>query len=356
MERALDFLHLDMDAFFAAVEEKDNPKLKGHPVIVGGRSDRGIVTTCNYEARKYGIHSAMPIFMAKERCPHGIYVPGRMKRYQEVSRQVFQILRGITDRIEPLSIDEAYMDISGMDRTPEDMAAHIKARVMEETGLTLSIGVSFNKFLAKLASDWNKPNGFMKITEDMMPDILFPLPVSKVYGIGSKSKKRLNDIGIYTVEDLYTLPEDFLVDMFGRGGKEIYDRIRGVARRLVTTSRVRKSMGVERTFRETRDRRLLLERLREYSMELEKDLNTRNIHGRTLTVKIKDEDFSSHTRSRTFNHYISDGEEIFALASILFGEMEWDKSLRLLGVSVSNLMDRTMEQLSFLGEEKIQQY
>ncbi|MCR3956395.1 MAG: DNA polymerase IV [Gudongella sp.] len=355
METSMDFLHLDMDAFFAAVEEKDNPKLKGHPVIVGGRSQRGIVTTCNYEARKYGIHSAMPIFMARERCPHGIYVPGRMKRYQEISRQVFQILRGITDRIEPLSIDEAYMDISGMDKTPEDIAALIKTRVMEETGLTLSIGVSFNKFLAKLASDWNKPDGFMKITGDMMPQILFPLPVSKVYGIGSKSRKRLNDIGIYTVEELYSLPEDFLIDMFGRGGKEIYDRIRGVDRRTVTTSRERKSMGVERTFRETRDRKLLLERLREYSLELEKDLESRNIHGRTLTVKIKDEDFQSHTRSKTFNHYISGGDEIFTLASILFGEMEWDKSLRLLGVSLSNLMDRSMEQLSFLGEEKVKQ-
>ncbi len=354
METSLDFLHLDMDAFFAAVEEKDNPKLKGHPVIVGGRSDRGIVTTCNYEARKYGIHSAMPIFMAKERCPHGIYVPGRMKRYQEISKQVFQILRGITDRIEPLSIDEAYMDISGMEKSPEEIAALIKARVMTETGLTLSIGVSFNKFLAKLASDWNKPDGFMKITQEMMPEILFPLPVSKVYGIGSKSRKRLNDIGIYTVEELYRLPEDFLMDMFGRGGKEIYDRIRGVDRRIVTTTRERKSMGVERTFRETRDKKLLMERLREYSMELEKDLESRNIHGRTLTVKIKDEDFHSHTRSRTFNHYISHGEEIFNLASILFNEMEWEKSLRLLGVSLSNLMDRSMEQLSFLGEEKIQ--
>ncbi|MGM0397227.1 MAG: DNA polymerase IV [Bacillota bacterium] len=353
MSASLDFLHLDMDAFFAAVEERDNPSLKGHPVIVGGRSDRGIVTTCNYEARKYGIHSAMPIFMAKERCPHGIYVPGRIKRYQEVSRQVFSILRGITNRIEPLSIDEAYMDISGMETTPEEISTMIKDKVLKETGLTLSIGVSFNKFLAKLASDWNKPDGFMKITEDMMPEILFPLSVSKVYGIGSKSRKRLNDIGIYTVQQLYELPEDFLVDMFGKGGKEIFDRIRGVDWRKIETTRERKSMGVERTFRETRDKKLLLERLKEYSMELEKDLQGRDIHGRTLTVKIKDEAFQSHTRSKTFNHYISDGDEIFSLASTLFGEMEWDKSLRLLGVSISNLMDKNMEQLTFFRDEKI---
>ena len=352
MSASLDFLHLDMDAFYAAVEEKDNPSLKGHPVIVGGRSDRGIVTTCNYEARKYGIHSAMPIFMAKERCPQGIYVPGRMKRYQEVSGQVFGILKGITQRIEPLSIDEAYMDISGMVATPEEIAALIKARVKKETGLTLSIGVSFNKFLAKLASDWNKPDGFMKITQDMIPEVLFPLPVNKIYGIGSKSRKRLNDIGIYTVEQLYDMSEDFLVSMFGKGGKEIYDRIRGVDKRQIETTRVRKSIGVERTFRETRDKKLLIKNLKEYSNKLEKDLKSRNIHGRTLTVKIKDEDFQSQTRSKTYNEYISGADEIFSLASILFEEMEWDKSLRLLGVSISNLMDRDMEQLSFFEKQE----
>ena len=267
---------------------------------------------------------------------------------------VFQVLRGITDRIEPLSIDEAYMDISGMSKSPEEIAALIKERVYRETGLTLSIGVSYNKFLAKLASDWNKPDGFMEIREHMIPELLFPLPVGKVYGIGSKSRKRLNDIGIYTIKELYSLPEEFLVEMFGKGGKEIHDRIRGVDRRKIETARERKSMGVERTFRETRDRKLLIKKLEEYSMELEKDLKQRNIHGRTLTVKIKDEDFESHTRSRTYSHYISDGEEIFRLAQGLFGEMKWDKSLRLLGVSISNLMDRSMEQLSFFGDEKIQ--
>ena len=223
----------------------------------------------------------------------------------------------------------------------------IKARVKKETGLTLSIGVSFNKFLAKLASDWNKPDGFMKITQDMIPEVLFPLPVNKVYGIGSKSRKRLNDIGIYTVEQLYDMSEDFLVSMFGKGGKEIYDRIRGIDKRQIETTRVRKSIGVERTFRETRDKKLLIKNLKEYSNKLEKDLKSRNIHGRTLTVKIKDEDFQSQTRSKTYNEYISGADEIFSLASILFEEMEWDKSLRLLGVSISNLMDRDKEQLSF---------
>ena len=351
MDSPLDFLHLDMDAFFASVEEADNHLLRGKPVIVGGRSQRGIVTTCNYEARKYGIHSAMPIFMARERCPHGIYLPGRMSRYQEVSRKVFSILREITPRIEPLSIDEAYMDISGIEMKPEELAAMIKERVLEETGLTLSVGVSYNKFLAKLASDWNKPNGFMKITEDMMPQILFPLSVGKVYGIGAKSRKKLEDIGIYTIEDLYGLSEDFLVDFFGKWGKEIYDRIRGIDPREIETTRERKSIGVERTFRPTRDKKLLDKFLMDYAKELEDDLIKRNLHGRTLTVKIKDEDFESHTKSRTYHRYISDKDEIYELSRTLFDEMEWDKSLRLLGISLSNLMDKNLHQLSFLEDE-----
>ncbi|MDY0234964.1 MAG: DNA polymerase IV [Gudongella sp.] len=354
MSSPLKFLHLDMDAFFAAVEERDNPELKGHPVIVGGRSNSGIVTTCNYIAREYGIHSAMPIFMAKERCPHGIYVSGRMDRYREVSKEVFRVLRTITPIIEPLSIDEAYMDISGFDKTPEEISDRIKKMIYDETGLTLSIGVSYNKFLAKLASDWNKPDGFMKITEDMMPELLFPFSVGKVYGIGRKSKERLNQIGIYTIEELHSLSKELLIDLFGKSGNEIYNRIRGIDNREIQVTRIRKSMGVERTFRATRDKKILLEKLLDYSIELSNDLSTRNLHGRTLSVKIKDEDFEIHTKSRTFVHYIWEEDEIYELSSMLFSEMEWNKGLRLLGVSISNLMDRDLTQLSFFMSRKKQ--
>ncbi len=347
MSQDLNFLHLDMDAFFAAVEEIDNPKLKGHPLIVGGRSNSGIVTTCNYIAREYGIHSAMPIFMAKERCPHGIYVPGRMDRYRQVSKEVFKALRTISPTIEQISIDEAYMDISGFTITPEEISDKIKKLIYNRTGLTLSIGVSYNKFLAKIASDWNKPNGFMKITEDMMPELLFPFSVGKVYGIGAKSKEKLNQIGIYTVEDLYSLSKEFLIELFGKGGEEIYSRIRGIDKREIQTTRIRKSMGVERTFRATRDRKLLLEKLSLYSRELSEDLAIRNLHGRTLSVKIKDEDFKTHTKSRSYGHYIWEEDEIYTLGATLFSEMEWDKGLRLLGISISNLMDRDQSQLSF---------
>ena len=179
-----------MDAFFAAVEELDNPRLKGKPVIVGGSSNRGIVTTANYEARKYGIHSAMPIFMAKARCPHGIYVPTRKDRYSEVSRQVFDILHEVTDLIEPLSIDEAYLDISHIDMDAVKVAEIIRSRVFNRVGLTMSIGISYNKFLAKIAADWKKPNGLTLIDRDMVPEILLPLSINKVYGIGPKSEKK----------------------------------------------------------------------------------------------------------------------------------------------------------------------
>lgn len=224
-------IHVDMDAFFASVEQHDNPEYKGKPVIVGGLSERGVVSTCSYEARKYGIHSAMPMYMAKKLCPHGIFLSARRKRYEEVSAQIFDILYSITPLVEPMSIDEAYLDVTDIDKNPEIIALEIKKKVKETTGLTISAGVSYNKFLAKLASDWNKPDGFMVITEEMIPDILKPLPVSKVHGIGQKSEERLKSMGINTIDDLLKLSQENLVEIFGKVGVEIYLRIRGIDER-----------------------------------------------------------------------------------------------------------------------------
>ena len=197
-------LHVDMDAFFAAVEQVDNPKLKGKPVIVGGVSERGVVSTCSYEARKYGVRSAMPIFIAQKLCPHGIYLKVRYYRYKEISNKIFTIFKEITPLVEPLSIDEAFLDLSESKFNDGlEAAQYIKRRVFQEVGLTLSIGISYNKFLAKLASDWNKPNGIKIITKEMIPDVLKPLPVSKIYGLGEKSVKKLNNMGMFKVDDLY---------------------------------------------------------------------------------------------------------------------------------------------------------
>lgn len=340
-------LHVDMDAFYAAVEEKDNPKLKGKPVIVGGLSNQGVVTTANYEARKYGVHSAMPIFMAKKKCPHGSFVAGRMDRYQEISRQVFKVLCEFTDLIEQVSIDEAYLDISSIDIDPMKVVERIKERVMEETGLTMSIGISYNKFLAKLASDWNKPDGVKIISSDMVPEILLPLPVKIVHGIGPKSAKRLNDIGIYKIEDLLRLSEEFLEELFGKSGRETYNRIRGIDLREIDRSRERKSLGIERTFNEdTKDLGLLKEYLKSYSLSLASELENKQIHTRTIIVKVKDESFRTQTRSRTLTSHIRSAEEIFEVGESLLDEIKISQKIRLLGITASNLLSWDLEQLS----------
>jgi len=270
-------IHVDMDAFFASVEQHDNPKLKGKPVIVGGLSGRGVVSTCSYEARKYGIHSAMPMYMAKSLCPNGVFLPVRFQRYREVSKKVFDILYEITDIVEPLSIDEAYLDVTDIDKNPEDIAKEIKEKVYNETGLTVSAGVSYNKFLAKIASDWNKPDGLMVITEDMVPDILRPLSVSKVYGIGEKSSERLKKIGIEKVDDLLKLSEEELINIFGKYGKEIYDRIRGIDLRPVETYRETKSIGKETTLKkDTDDIDLLTKYLEGFSRTISLELKKKN--------------------------------------------------------------------------------
>lgn len=343
----LTFMHIDMDAFFASVEEVDNPKLKGKPVIVGGKSKHGIVTTANYQARKYGIHSAMPIFMAIKRCPHGIFIPPRMARYKEMSDQIMDILYDITDIVEPLSIDEAFLDISKVDMDHIELANYIKKKVMEKTGLTVSVGISYNKFLAKLATDWNKPNGIKVITKDMIPEILLPLKVKSVYGIGKKSAKRLNDIGIFTVEDLMRLSEEFLVEMFGKMGSEIYDRIRGIDNRKVETSRERKSIGAETTFEEDIiDKNILKTYLLDFSEEISQILLHKGLQGRTITIKTKDDEFVQHTKSKTLVNHITSKEDIYNIASSLLDDMVLEKKLRLIGLTISNLITLDLEQLS----------
>ena len=340
-------IHIDMDAFFAAVEERDNPKLKGKAVIVGGVGERGVVSTCSYEARKYGVHSAMPAFMAKAKCPNGIFLPVRYWRYKEVSDSIFKIFKDVTDKIEPLSIDEAFLDITeSRFKTGEEAALYIKDRVRKELNLTLSVGISYNKFLAKLASDWNKPNGIMVITKDMIPDILLSLPISKIFGLGKKSVGRLNNIGIFTVADLYELPKEFFVEFLGKLGLDIYDRIRGIDEREVEVFRERKSVGKERTLKvNTIDKEELLGYLKEFSLEIANILRVNNTLGKTITVKFKTADFESHTRSKTLNHYIDSSDEIFKICKEIIDNEEFQEELRLIGVSISSFKESTIEQL-----------
>lgn len=346
----LKIFHIDMDAFYASVEEVDNPSIRNYPVIVGGKSDSGIVTTANYKARKYGIHSAMPIFLAKQKCPHGIYLPTRKDRYSEASKEVFEVLYSFTDLVEPVSIDEAYMDISSINEDPLVLAGKIKDKVYEETKLTMSIGISYNKFLAKLASDWQKPNGITIIDKTMLPEILLPLKVEKIHGIGPKSANRLNSIGIYTVKDLYSLDEEFLEDMFGKAGREIYKRIRGVDNREININRERKSLGTERTLKEsTLDLGLLKMYLKEFAKEISDGLNRKGLFGRTITVKVKDKDFKVTTRSKTLINDTASFDTIYYTAIMLFNELNIKKEIRLIGLTISNLTEYQLKQLSIFN-------
>ena len=346
MERLI--LHVDMDAFFASVEQLDNKNLKGKPVIVGGVSERGVVSTCSYEARKYGIHSAMPIFIARKLCPHGIYLRTRIYRYKEVSSEVFNILKDVTDIIEPLSIDEAYLDITNSRfNSGIEAANYIKSRVLKEIGLTISIGISYNKFLAKLASDWNKPNGIKIITKDMVPEILLPFPVSKIYGLGKKSAEKLNNMGIFLVKDLYDMPKEFYIEYLGKYGLEIYDRIRGIDNREVEAQRDRKSYGREKTLKiDTKEKEDLLEYLYDFSKEISNQLIRENLEGNTITVKYKTEDFQSHTRSKTLNFYTNNYKDIYKVCEEILNNEEIKENIRLIGVTVSSFKENTVEQLT----------
>lgn len=341
-------LHVDMDAFFASVEQKDNKSLRGKPVIVGGTSERGVVSTCSYEARKYGVHSAMPAFIARQLCPMGIFVPVRMWRYKEISAEVFKIFRDVTDIVEPLSIDEAYLDITNNDKFKNgfEAATYIKRKIFKELGLTVSIGISYNKFLAKTASDWNKPNGIKEITKDMMPEILFPLNIKEIYGLGKKSVEKLNNMGLFKIKDLYKLDKEFFIKYLGKNGLEIYDRIRGIDNRELNIERKRKSIGKERTLKiDTDNKEELSNYLNDFAKSISAILERDDKSCKTIVLKYKTKSFKNHTRSKTLNFYVRSSEEIFNEGLELLEKEELTEKIRLIGLSVTSFKGTMMEQI-----------
>lgn len=349
MERVI--LHVDLDAFFAAVEQVDNPELLGKPVIVGGGSDRGVVTTCSYEARKYGVHSAMAGFKAKQLCPNGIFVKVRMQRYLEVSKQVFKIINELCDTVEKVSVDEAYLDVTDNKLEVEEIVETLRRRVNEETGLTISVGVSYNKFLAKLGSDWNKPNGVKYISKDMIPTILKDLKISKVHGIGKKSVEKFNRIGIFNIGDLLRLDREFMSSFMGVFGAEIHDRIRGIDNRSVIVSHERKSHGRENTLREDTDDKIKLKIIiAKFAKEISESMQRHEVKGRTITVKFKNNKFITTTKSKTLNHVTNDYKEISIVASKLIDEYEMLRPLRLIGLSIANFDEDETIQISFFED------
>ena len=341
-------IHVDIDAFYASVEELDDKSIIGKPVVVGGKSNHGVVTTANYIAREYGIHSAMPMYMAKNLCDHLIIKPMRRQRYLEKSREVFEVLKTYTNKIEKVSIDESYLDISGLGYE-EDIVYKLQEDVYKKTGLNVSCGLSYNKFLAKLASDWNKPRGVKIIREEDLPEILFPLDIRKVHGIGNKTEKKLRNIGINTVEDLYSLSYEFLTTMFKKSGEEIYKRIRGIDNREVTPNTVRKSLGTESTFEVTSKREELINYLKEFAREISEDLIVKEISGYTLTLKMKNENFKIKTRSKTYDETIYEEDDILKKSLEIFEEVYNGEKLRLIGITVSNLADLNIRQLTFFN-------
>ncbi len=330
--------HVDLDAFFASVEQMDFPELRGKPVIIGGNSQRGVVATASYEARRYGVKSAMPMVMAKKKCPEGIVLEGRFQRYNELSRLVFEIIGSQATQIEQVSIDEAYLDLSGLmkNASDTDCGRLIKQLVYEGTGLTLSVGISYNKFLAKLGSDWDKPNGLMRIDPTMMPDILKPLPIAKIHGLGQKSVQKLNRIGIFTVENLYGYSEDLLEELIGKYGRVVYSLIRGVDPRIIESQYERKSYGKETTFEEdTLDAEVLKNEIKPFCKSISAYLIKENLLAKRLTLKYKTDKHESHTRSKTVYIALQTVAEIQSQAFALIDELVIDAPLRLIGLTAS---------------------
>ncbi|WP_372776313.1 DNA polymerase IV [Mangrovibacterium sp.] len=334
-------IHVDMDAFFASVEQRDNPALRGKPVVVGGERERGVIAAASYEARKYGVRSAMSSVLAKRKCPSLIFVRPSFEKYKTVSCQIREIFFEYTDLVEPLSLDEAFLDVTEAKKGKPSatlIAREIKQRIKEVTGLTASAGVSYCKFLAKVASDVNKPDGLFVITPDRAEDFLNELDIKKFFGIGRVTAEKLNKQGIYKGADLKKMEQGELIRQFGKAGAYYYKIVRGIDDRPVVPSRERKSLGAENTFLtdyvELDD---LTEQLLKIEAEVWRRLQRSQSYGRTLTLKIKFADFEQITRSRTVADLIKTEEHLHRLAhDLLKNELPFVKGIRLLGLTISN--------------------
>lgn len=336
-----------MDAFYASVEQLDNPELLGKPVIVGGRPDsRGVVAACSYEARRFGIRSAMPCSHAFKRCPEAIFVRPRMTRYKEISDQVMQIFTRYTDLVEPMSLDEAYLDVTQNKLNQPSatlLAREICKTIETETGLTASAGVSCNKFVAKIASDLNKPNGVSVIQPGMVEDFLANLPIGKFHGIGRVTERKMLQLNIKTGADLRRCSRLELAEYFGKNGDFFYHIVRGTDTRQVRTSRVRKSVGTERTLKEdTTDLNQIKELLQSLVDKVSVVLQHKDVLSKTITLKIRYSDFTTITRSVSSKSEISSPQEILAhLPDLLKKTEAGSRPIRLIGVSASNLVPRS---------------
>ena len=334
-------IHVDMDAFYASVEQMDNPELRGKPVAVGGSENRGVVSAASYEARKFGVRSALSGTLAKKYCPELIFVRPRFDRYKEISQKIRKIFLDYTDLVEPLSLDEAYLDVTQNKKgnpSASLIAQEIRKRIFEEVGLTASAGISVNKFIAKVASDYNKPNGQKTVNPDEVIQFLENLPIKKFYGVGKVTADKMYQLGIFTGLDLKAKSLDYLEKHFGKSGTYYYYIVRGIHNSEVKPERIAKSVATEHTFDENLTSEIfMLERLEVIAGELERRLKRYKIAGKTVTLKIKYSDFTLQTRSKTLPYFISDKSLLHETAKELLYQERMKDSVRLLGISLNNL-------------------
>jgi DNA polymerase-4 len=334
-------IHVDMDAFYASVEQMDNPTLRGKPIAVGGSENRGVVAAASYEARKYGVHSAISGVMAKKNCPDLIFVPPRFDRYKQISSKIQKIFYEYTDLVEPLSLDEAYLDVTiNKKGNPSAtlLAREIRQRIFDEVGLTASAGISVNKFVAKIASDYNKPNGQKTVNPEEVVSFLEELAIRKFHGVGKVTTEKMYQLGIFTGVELKNKSLDFLEKHFGKSGNFYYNVVRGIHNSEVKSNRITKSVAAEHTFDVNLSSEIfMMEKLESIANSLEKRLKKHNVAGKTITLKIKYSDFSQQTRSKTLSYFISDKTLLLEIVSELLYQERMKDSVRLLGISVSNL-------------------
>lgn len=334
-------IHVDMDAFYASVEQMDNPSLKGKPIAVGGGGKRGVVSAASYEARKFGVKSAMAGNLATKLCPEIIFVRPNFDRYTEISKMIRSIFHDYTDLVEPLSLDEAYLDVTENKKGNPSatlIAKEIRERILNEVGLTASAGISINKFIAKIASDYNKPNGQKTVNPEEVLEFLEQLDIRKFYGIGKVTAERMYQKGIFTGKDLKLKSIDFLETHFGKSGKSYYHIVRGIHNSQVKPNRTRKSLAAERTFSENLSSEVfMLEKLDHIAEEVARRLAKNKVSGKTVTLKIKYSDFTLQTRSKTLPYYVAEKSLIIDTAKSLLYQEKLQNSVRLLGISISSL-------------------
>ncbi len=348
-------IHVDMDAFYASVEQLDNPSLRGKPVAVGGNEIRGVVSAASYEARKFGVRSAMSGMLAKQKCPHLIFVPPRFSRYKEISTKIREVFYEFTDLVEPLSLDEAYLDVTQNKKgnpSASMIASEIRQRIFEELELRASAGISINKFIAKVASDINKPNGQKTINPEEVLSFLEELPVNQFYGVGKVTAAKMHNLGIFKGNDLKQKSLEELAQLFGKSGVHYYNIVRGIHNSEVKPNRVRKSIAAERTFNKNISSEVfMIERLEKIAVELERRMISSKTKGRTITLKIKYSDFTQQTRSKTTTFFMQSKWEFLPVVNELLYQEKLQNSVRLLGISFSNLdtekKDPVFAQLKF---------